>query len=91
MPICFVFVNTWLRTEELQQYPIQREWCVLPWGILSDNEKNIKVFKNELEDGFTIFLKYWLMFAAKRENPAYKEIESHTILGEIFSYKKIRN
>ena len=41
-----------------------------------------------MEDGFTIFLKYWLLFAAKRDNPAYKEVESQVIIEEIFAYKK---
>ncbi len=57
-------------------------------GYLSDNGESISVFRNELEDGFTIFLKYWLQFAAKRENPDYNEVESHTILEEVFAYGK---
>lgn len=57
-------------------------------GFLSDTEESRRVFQCELEDGFTIFLKYWLLFAAKRDNPAYKEVESQVIIEEIFAYKK---
>ena len=57
-------------------------------GFLSDTEESKQVFKYELEDGFTIFMKYWTQFAAKRLDPAYKEVESHTILNEIFAYAK---
>lgn len=57
-------------------------------GFLSDTEESRRVFQCELEDGFTIFLKYWLLFAAKRDNPAYKEVESQVIIEEIFACKK---
>lgn len=35
-------------------------------------------------------MKYWTLFAAKRLDAAYKEVESHTILDEIFAYTKIQ-
>ena len=57
-------------------------------GYLADSEESVRVFKNELEDGFTIFLKYWLQFVARREDPVYKEVESHSILEELFAYRK---
>ncbi len=53
-------------------------------GFLSDTAESKQVFKYELEDGFTIFLKYWTIFAGKRLDPAYNEVESHTILAEMF-------
>lgn len=59
-------------------------------GFLADMEESVKVFKNELEDGFTIFLKYWTLFAEKRHDPAYREVESHTILNGVFAYRKER-
>ena len=59
-------------------------------GFLADTEESKQVFKYELEDGFTIFMKYWTLFAAKRLDAAYKEVESHTILDEIFAYTKIQ-
>ena len=57
-------------------------------GFLSDTEASKQVFKYELEDGFSIFMKYWTRFAAKRLDPAYKECESPAILEEIFAYAK---
>lgn len=57
-------------------------------GFLADTEESKQVFKYELEDGFTLFMKYWDRFAAKRLDPAYKEVESHAILNEIFAYAK---
>lgn len=57
-------------------------------GFLSDTEESVKVFKCELEDGFTVFMKYWTIFADKRQNPAYNEMESHVIMNEIFTYRK---
>lgn len=57
-------------------------------GFLSDKEESIRIFKRELEDGLTIFLKYWLLFAARREEPSNKEVESHTLLAEIFACHK---
>lgn len=60
-------------------------------GFLSDTEVSKQVFKFELEDGFTMFLKYWSRFAEKRLAPAYKEIESHNILDEIFAYEKTQD
>lgn len=57
-------------------------------GFLSDSAESKQVFKYELEDGFTIFLKYWMIFAAKRLDTAYNEVESHVLLNEIFAYCK---
>lgn len=34
-------------------------------GFLSDTAESKQVFKYELEDGFTIFLKYWTIFAGE--------------------------
>ena len=60
-------------------------------GFLSDTEESKQVFKYELEDAFTIFVKYWTMFAGKRLAPEYKEVESHTILEEIFAYGRTQD
>lgn len=59
-------------------------------GFLSDSQESVKVFKAELEDGFTIFLKYWTLFAGKRQDAAFAEVESHTLLDGIFAYHKDR-
>lgn len=60
-------------------------------GFLSDTEESKQVFKYELEDGFTIFLKYWTCFAQKRLDPVNKEVESHVILDEVFAYSKTQD
>ncbi len=91
MPICFVSANIWRYTGGLLLCPILPVWSALLSEVfLADTEESKQVFKYELEDGFTIFMKYWTLFAAKRLDAAYKEVESHTILDEIFAYTKIQ-
>ena len=59
-------------------------------GFLMDSEASKQVFKSEMEDGFTIFMKYWQLFATKRLDAANKEVESDAILNQIFAYSKTR-
>lgn len=57
-------------------------------GYLQDTKQSAEVFKKELEDGFTIFLRYWKQFTELRNDPANKGIESHTLLEKMFAYGK---
>ena len=57
-------------------------------GYLVEDPEYIETFKAELENGFSIFLQYWTLFATLRDNPANKTIETNVLLQSIFSFKK---
>lgn len=57
-------------------------------GYISDTKQGTKVFGAEIEDAFSIFIKYWLQFNAERSNPENKEVETSKILGRIFGDTK---
>ncbi|MGL5318461.1 MAG: aminotransferase class I/II-fold pyridoxal phosphate-dependent enzyme, partial [Bacteroidales bacterium] len=48
------------------------------------------IFRAELKDAFSIFIRYWSLFADKRSCPSNDETESQTLLQQIFAYKKDR-
>ncbi|MGL4411921.1 MAG: aminotransferase class I/II-fold pyridoxal phosphate-dependent enzyme [Bacteroidales bacterium] len=55
-------------------------------GYLEDKASSLTTFKAELKDAFTIFMRYWEIFSTKRVDPSFDEVESHTILDQIFDY-----
>lgn len=57
-------------------------------GYLKDGKESLHVFRTEIKDAFFIFMRYWSLFADKRSNPEYDEMESQAILDQIFAYKK---
>lgn len=57
-------------------------------GFLTGNDESKSVFQSELEDGFSLFLKYWSLFAEKRKDTACRDMESHSILDLLFTYSK---
>ncbi|MFI3262312.1 MAG: aminotransferase class I/II-fold pyridoxal phosphate-dependent enzyme [Rikenellaceae bacterium] len=60
-------------------------------GYTQATEKGLKVLSTEIEDAFTMVIKYWMIFAAHRRNPENKEVESVDILKKMFAYKKDSN
>lgn len=60
-------------------------------GYLRDTKNSLDVFRAEIKDAFSIFAKYWEIFAAMRMSAKGGLVESHTILDEIFGYKKDRD
>ena len=57
-------------------------------GYTSASKEGLKILGAELEDAFSIFIKYWTEFATKRADPANKERDSLSILNEMFYYPK---
>lgn len=45
----------------------------------------MKVFTAEIEDAFSIFIKYWIRFADARNDVANKEVETADLLPRAFS------
>ncbi len=60
-------------------------------GYISASKEGMKIFSAEVEDAFSIFIKYWLQFAEMRADEANKEIDSQTLLARLFEYKKDRD
>ncbi|MGL5730341.1 MAG: aminotransferase class I/II-fold pyridoxal phosphate-dependent enzyme, partial [Bacteroidales bacterium] len=60
-------------------------------GYLRDTKNSIDVFRAEIKDAFSIFAKYWEVFAAIRMSAHGGLVESQTILDEVFGYKKDRD
>ena len=57
-------------------------------GYTSASKEGLKILGAELEDAFSIFIKYWTEFAIKRADPANKERDSLSIMNEMFYYPK---
>ncbi|MDR0509567.1 MAG: aminotransferase class I/II-fold pyridoxal phosphate-dependent enzyme [Rikenellaceae bacterium] len=57
-------------------------------GYLSAGKEGLMVFSAELEDAFSIFIKYWLAFAGQRSDPANKEAGSAEILERMFARER---
>lgn len=57
-------------------------------GYLKDGKESLNVFRAEIKDAFSIFMRYWQMFADKRSSAEFDDVESQTILHQIFAYKK---
>lgn len=59
-------------------------------GYIPVGKDGMRVFAAEIEDAFSIFIKYWLQFAALRSNPTNKEIETKDLLQRMFECHKER-
>lgn len=57
-------------------------------GYISASQEGMKIFTAEIEDAFSIFIKYWTQFDAARKNPVNKGVETDTLLRNIFCYPK---
>ncbi len=57
-------------------------------GFIRSGAEGMKVFSAEIEDAFSIFIKYWLQFAALRADTANKEFSSQDLLNRMFSVGK---
>ena len=53
-------------------------------GYLVAGEKSLKVFGTEIEDSFSIFIKYWMQFAQLRADVKNKGVETDDLLASIF-------
>lgn len=57
-------------------------------GYINASKQGMTTFSAEIEDAFSIFIKYWLQFADERANPANKEVETEELLSRMFSIDK---
>lgn len=57
-------------------------------GYISATKEGMKTFSAEIEDAFSIFIKYWLRFAEARNNPENKGVETKDLLDQIFGFAK---
>ena len=57
-------------------------------GYISAGKEGMKVFTAEIEDAFSIFIKYWIRFADARNDVANKEVETADLLQGVFGYAK---
>ena len=57
-------------------------------GYISAGKEGMKIFSTEIEDAFSIVIKYWKLFARMRQESANNEVESSTLLERIFNYPK---
>ena len=53
-------------------------------GYITATDHGLNVFAKEIEDSFAMVIKYWMEFASKRRDSANKEVESTTILKDMF-------
>lgn len=60
-------------------------------GYLPEGKEGMKVFRAEIKDAFSIFIKYWLQFAALRANADNKSIETKDLLCQMFAAPKERD
>ncbi|MEG0467787.1 MAG: aminotransferase class I/II-fold pyridoxal phosphate-dependent enzyme [Mucinivorans sp.] len=60
-------------------------------GYIPVGKDGLKVLAAELEDAFSIFIKYWLQFAALRSDINNKTIESKELLDRMFTPAKERD
>ncbi|MFI3330625.1 MAG: aminotransferase class I/II-fold pyridoxal phosphate-dependent enzyme [Rikenellaceae bacterium] len=56
-------------------------------GYISATKQGMVVFSSEIEDAFSVFIKYWLQFATLRCNHPNKEISPEELLSEVFASK----
>ncbi len=59
-------------------------------GYIADTKQGMQTFTAEIEDGFSIFMRYWVRFAKLRKDPANKEVESSELIASIFRTGKDR-
>ena len=57
-------------------------------GYISATPEGLKIFTAEIEDAFSIFIKYWIAFERERNDAVNKEVETETILSHMFCYHK---
>ncbi|MDR2885522.1 MAG: aminotransferase class I/II-fold pyridoxal phosphate-dependent enzyme, partial [Rikenellaceae bacterium] len=57
-------------------------------GYLRAGDEGMKVFAAELEDDFSIVIKYWMAFAARRADAANKTVETADLLRDVFAPAK---
>ena len=57
-------------------------------GYISATAEGMKVFTSEIEDVFSIFIKYWMLFAEARRQPENAEVNATDILTKIFNSGK---
>ena len=57
-------------------------------GFIRSGAEGMKVFSAEIEDAFSIFIRYWLRFAELRADAANKEVGSQELLCRMFSAAK---
>lgn len=57
-------------------------------GYIPSGKEGLNVFAAEIEDAFSIFIKYWLQFAALRGDVQNKGVESKDLLTKMFSITK---
>ncbi|WP_306505793.1 aminotransferase class I/II-fold pyridoxal phosphate-dependent enzyme [Alistipes ihumii] len=53
-------------------------------GYIAAGKEGMKIFSAEIEDAFSIFIRYWTRFAAERADEANKGIESKDLLERVF-------
>lgn len=57
-------------------------------GYIPAGKDGMNIFTAEIEDSFSIFIKYWLKFAELRRDPSNKDYESKALLDCLFAYSK---
>lgn len=57
-------------------------------GYIPSGKDGMNVFAAEIEDAFSIFIKYWLQFSALRTDAAHKDVETKELLTMMFSIHK---
>lgn len=53
-------------------------------GYIAAGKEGMKIFSAEIEDAFSIFIRYWTRFAAERADEANKGVESKDLLERVF-------
>ena len=53
-------------------------------GYLAAGKQGLKVFGTEIEDAFSIFIKYWMLFVEARKDSKNKEVETDDLLKKLF-------
>ena len=57
-------------------------------GYISASKEGMKVFTAEIEDAFSIFIKYWLQFADLRADASNKDVSTDALLSRMFADEK---
>ncbi|MFI3314472.1 MAG: aminotransferase class I/II-fold pyridoxal phosphate-dependent enzyme [Rikenellaceae bacterium] len=60
-------------------------------GYIAATKHGLKVFAAEIEDAFSMVIKYWMQFTQLRRDKANKEIGSTALLERMFAYNKERD
>lgn len=60
-------------------------------GYLSATDEAFKTYTAEIEDVFSIFIKYWLLFAEAKKDPANTELDTDELLNIVFAPAKGSN